>query len=246
MQKYYVIIICLVILLSACAREKPALKIGLNADYPPFEYRQEGVLTGIDIELARKIGTSLGYRIEFVEMEFDELFPALDKGKIDLVISAVTINQRRKQMVDFSIPYFCADQAILAHADGDFTIEDLPDLANYKIGVQNATTGQFFLQYNLVEEDIIPWQNIVPFTNNNLAISALINGEIDLLIMDDSAAVSFSRIKPLKIVHIIKTDEEYGIALPKNSKLKKDIDIALRQILDSDFWISLITEYMGG
>ena len=247
MKKYIYIVFILIIFIAilSCTKSKSVLKVGLKADYPPFEFKKDNVLTGIDVELAKKVGESLGYSIEFVEMEFDELLPALNNKKIDLAVSAITINQQREQIVDFSIPYFFADQALIANEDATYKIDNMEDISEFKIGCQNGTTGQFFLQYNLVEENLMPWQNLIPFNNNNNAISALINEEIDLLIMDDSAADSFSRIKPIKIAHIIKTDEKYGIAMRQGYSIKNDINTALKQILNSDFWTSLITDYMG-
>jgi polar amino acid transport system substrate-binding protein len=96
-----------------------------------------------------------------------------------------------------------------------------------------------------VEKDLLSWQNLTSYDNNNQAISALINAQIDLLIMDDSAAKAFSEIKPLKVVHIIRTDEQYGIAMRKGYELKANINTALLQILNSNFWTNTITRYMG-
>lgn len=235
----------MILILVSCTKEKSELRIGLNADYPPFEYKEAEVLTGLDVELAKKVCETLGYKCKFVELEFDELLPALDENKIDLAISAMTINAQREQLVDFSIPYFCADQAFLSLADKEIEINELADISDYQIGVQNGTTGQYYLQYNMVEKDLLSWEKLTPYDNNNQAISALLNKEVDLLIMDDSAAEAFSAIKPLKIIHIVKTYEQYGIAMRKGYENKGIINDALQQILGSSFWNELITQYMG-
>ncbi|MDP8210712.1 MAG: ABC transporter substrate-binding protein [Candidatus Stygibacter australis] len=240
-----VIIVILSIMIFSCGKAKPKLRIGLNADYPPFEFMQDQVLTGLDVEMANKLAESIGYDLEFIRMEFDELLPALLNNRIDLAISAITINPQRQQIVDFSIPYFSADQSLITVEDSPIKIDELTDIAAYKIGFQNGTTGQYFLQFNLVEKDILPWENLTAFDNNNQAISALMNDQIDLLILDDSAAKAFSNIKPLKIVHLIKTDDQYGIAMRKDYELKNDINTALRQIINSNYWTSLITKYLG-
>ena len=240
-----VIFMILGIMILSCGKAKPKLRIGLNADYPPFEFMQDQVLTGLDVEMANKLAESIGYDLEFIRMEFDELLPALLNNRIDLAISAITINPQRQQIVDFSIPYFSADQSLITVEDSPIKIDELTDIAAYKIGFQNGTTGQYFLQFNLVEKDILPWENLTAFDNNNQAISALMNDQIDLLILDDSAAKAFSNIKPLKIVHLIKTDDQYGIAMRKDYELKNDINTALRQIINSNYWTSLITKYLG-
>lgn len=238
-------VLILGILFCSCSPKKQTLKIGLNADYPPFEYKEQDVLSGIDIDLAHRLGESMGYNIEFVEMEFDELLPALNRSRIDLVISAMTINQQRLQIVDFSLPYFSADQALIASESFTNKIDQITDIAEFQIGMQNGTTGQYFLQYNDDLKDIVPWQHLHAFDNNNQAISALMNDEIQLLIMDDSAARAFSQIKPLKIIHLIKTDDQYGIAMRKNYELKQPLNQALNQIINSSYWTNIITQYMG-
>lgn len=240
-----VIFVILSIMILSCGKAKPKLRIGLNADYPPFEFMQDQVLTGLDVEMANKLAEAIGYDLVFIRMEFDELLPALLNNRIDLAISAITINKQRQQIIDFSIPYFSADQSLITVEDSPIKVDQLSDIANYNIGFQNGTTGQYFLQFNLVEKDILPWENLTAFDNNNQAISALMNHEIDMLILDDSAAKCFSNIKPLKIVHLIKTDDQYGIAMRKDYKLKDDINTALRQLINSNYWTSLITKYLG-
>ena len=239
------LIMVLSIMLLSCGKSKPKLRIGLNADYPPFEYMQDQVLTGLDVEMAHKLSTSIGYDLEFIKMEFDELLPSLLDNRIDLAISAITINQQRQQIIDFSIPYFSADQSLITSEDNTLIIDELEDIADHKIGFQNGTTGQYYLQFNLVEKGMISWENLTAFDNNNQAISALMNHQIDLLILDDSAAKAFSKIKPLKIVHLIKTDDQYGIAMRKDYPLKKNINEALTHIINSDYWTSLVTKYLG-
>ncbi|MCF7911868.1 MAG: transporter substrate-binding domain-containing protein [Candidatus Cloacimonetes bacterium] len=239
------VILILSMLIFSCGKSHPKLRIGLNADYPPFEYIQDQVLTGLDVEMSSKLAEFLGYEIEFVKMEFDELIPALLNEKIDLAVSAITINHQRLQIIDFSIPYFSADQSLIASEDKNMKIEALEDISDYTIGFQSGTTGEYFLQYNMVETGILPWENLTAFDNNNQAISALINNQIDLLIMDDSAAKAFAKIKPLKIVHLIKTDEQYGIAMRKDYSLKNDINEALTQIINSNYWTTLVTKYLG-
>jgi polar amino acid transport system substrate-binding protein len=239
------LIIVLSITILSCGKSKPKLRIGLNADYPPFEYMQDQVLTGLDVEMAHKLSKSLGYEIEFVKMEFDELLPSLLDERIDLAISAITINLQRQQIVDFSVPYFSADQSLITSEEKTLRIDELTDIADYKIGFQNGTTGQYFLQFNLVEKGILSWENLTAYDNNNQAISALMNNQIDLLILDDSAAKAFSKIKPLKIVHLIKTDDQYGIAMRKDYPLKANINEALTQIINSNYWTSLVTKYLG-
>ncbi|MCF7920071.1 MAG: transporter substrate-binding domain-containing protein [Candidatus Cloacimonetes bacterium] len=243
--KNVIIFLAVFLILNACTPKPAVLHIGMKADFPPFEYREKSVLTGFDIDLAREIGKKLGYKIQFVEMEFDELLPAVYNNKIDLAISAMTINNQRLELVDFSMPYFSADQVILSRSDCDINIKQDSDLKQFKIGTQNGTTGQYYLQYNLVETGELAWDKLIGFDNNNQALLALLNREIDLIIMDNTAAEAFARIKPLKICYVIPTEEEYGIAMKKDSPLREPVNNALTEIMKSNVWTQMITAYMS-
>jgi len=239
-----IVIVLMVLQVFACTQKTPALRIGIKADFPPFEFKENNILTGFDVDLAKELGNRMGYKITFVEMEFDELLPAIRENKIDLAMSAITINSQRRELVDFSLPYFSADQVILARSDFEINITSEDDLSKFKIGTQNGTTGQYYLQYNLVDTDKLPWDQLISFDNNDKAISALINKDIDLIIMDNTAAEAFCCIKPFKICYTIPTEEKYGIALKKGSHLKTSINTALTEIMKSRLWNQMITAYM--
>lgn len=82
-----------------------AVKVGINAEYEPFEYYQDGELKGFDIELMNLIGEKIGRKIEFVNMDFDMLLPAVASEKVDCAISAITVTKEREKVIDFSRKY---------------------------------------------------------------------------------------------------------------------------------------------
>lgn len=246
MKKISIYLILIIFLaLTGCAEKQQILNVGIKPDFPPFEYKEADVLTGFDVDLMREIGKRTGYKIRFVEMEFDQLLPSVNDGKIDLAISAITINQQREELVDFSVPYFNADQVIIKKQEREITIGNDADLSNYKIATQNGTTGQYYLQYNLVENGELPWDHLVAFETNNQALSAMLNDKVDLVIMDDSAAQAFCNIKPVSICYHIITNEEYGIAMKKGCQLKDKINTSLTDLMNSSYWTEMITDYMG-
>ena len=89
--------------------QKSKIKVGINAQLPPFEYYDEnGDLYGFDIDLMNYIGEKTGLEIEFVDMEFDALIPAVINGKVECAISAISITEERNSVIDYSIPYLSA------------------------------------------------------------------------------------------------------------------------------------------
>jgi len=90
------------------AAAETVLRVGTDADYPPFEYYQEAskAFTGFDIELMQGVAQEMGYsRVEFVNLDFGKLLPALDNKQVDAVISCITVTDDRRKTADFTEPY---------------------------------------------------------------------------------------------------------------------------------------------
>lgn len=90
----------------------PAIKLGTNAAFKPFEY-VEGSIVGFDISMGQKIAEVAGAKLEVVDMQFDSLIPALQAGAIDFIAAGMSVTEERKQNVDFSEPYFASEQVII-------------------------------------------------------------------------------------------------------------------------------------
>ena len=92
------------------AREvKGIIKVGTSADFPPFEYMENDKMLGFDIDLMNYIAARIGYGVEFVNMPFDKLIPAVVNGEVDCAISAITATDERESVVDFTRPYLTAN-----------------------------------------------------------------------------------------------------------------------------------------
>ena len=97
------IISVLLVVLSANVVMAKTYIVGTSADFPPFEYVEEGEYVGFDIELIKEIGKLKGFEVEVKDLSFDSLIPALKTGNIDIIIAAMTITEERQQVVDLSI-----------------------------------------------------------------------------------------------------------------------------------------------
>lgn len=229
------------LLLAAFAFSK-TITVGTSADFPPFEYIENGRFVGFDMDLMREIAKIAGFELKFVDMSFDSLIPALRAGQIDVVAAAMTITEERKQVVDFSIPYWTADQSVIVRADSNLTITVL--FGKYKIGVQTGTTGDLWCTDELVSKGILPERNLKRYDTFILALSDLLNGNIDAIVLDSPVASRFAATKPVKVVGIIVTGEQYGIAVRKgNKELLNAINNALKQIIESGKMSELIDKY---
>ena len=92
--------------LSCSPKQKKILRVGTDAENPPFNYLEGNEFKGIDIEICKRIAKKLNMQLQISKFEFDDLFSALAQNKIDIAASSITITEKRKQTVDFTEPYF--------------------------------------------------------------------------------------------------------------------------------------------
>src|SRR5215216_4062104 len=115
------------------------ITVASNIAYPPFESSPKGEPRGFDIDLMNEIGKRAGFEVEYENVRFDTILRGLDTDLFDAAISAMTITEEREQQIDFSDPYFNADQSLLVPSDSE--IKSTEDLADATVGVQLGTTG---------------------------------------------------------------------------------------------------------
>jgi polar amino acid transport system substrate-binding protein len=239
------LVVILVAGISGCGKKKPAvLRIGTNAEYPPFESKEGENFVGVDMDLARQIANKLDMEFQITDMDFDTLIPSLGSNKIDLALSAITITDERKAQVDFSQPYYVANQVIIAAPNSKAKLDRIENIGKFKVGAQNGTTGQIYLTENYIDKKLMPKDNLKKYPTNIEAITDLLNGNVDFVIIDDSAAQGYMKLKPITIVQKIETNENYGIAMPKGGAMNEKINTALKELLDSGEVLSIIQTHI--
>jgi polar amino acid transport system substrate-binding protein len=214
--------------------------MGTNAEFPPFEYRNDkGEVDGFDAAMAKEIAKELGVELKIEDMAFDSLLNALASGKIDFVAAGMSVTEERLENADFSEAYYTASQKIIVKKDND-TIKGKADLEGKKIGVQEGTTGD-------LEASKINNVQVSRFKKGIDAVMDLKNGKIDAVVIDASPAEVFvSKNDDLKILEEDLTEEEYAIAVRKGDKELLDvINKVIKNLKDSGKYDELVTQYIG-
>ena len=240
--KSIVVLVIVSLALTACGPRLGTVKIGMNAEYPPFEFVDDaGNITGFVVELMTAIAEEASFEFELVNTRWDGIFVALASGEFDAVISAATITEERAQTVDFSDPYFEAGQVIAVRADNT-DINGPADLAGKKAGVQLGTTGDIWLSEKTDAE-------VIRYDENTLAFQALANGDVDAAVADSPTAIDIVQANPemrLKVVDGVFTEEQYGIAVNKdNQKLLEAINKGLAAVKASGKYDEIHEKYLG-
>lgn len=208
-------------------------------EYPPFEYNDHGDIKGFDIELGLLIAKKLGREARFNAMQFSSILPALTTGQVDAAISTITITEQRKENFDFTEPYYFESMAAVFPEKNP--IREVKDLAGKKIAVQLGSTMEIWLKKN------VPNAHLLVMDNNNQTIAALKAGHVDLVLLDGVQGDVFSQKNPgLSFAIIAKSEEGYGIALKKNSKLTKKINQILHELEASGALSALKKKWLEG
>lgn len=198
------------------------LVIGTDATYPPLEFLKDGKFAGFDIDLGNAVAREMGRRPRWVNCGFDGIFAALQSGKFDLVISAVTITEDRSRSLGFSLPYYTAGQALACRKNGS-RYETLEQLKDRMVGIQINTTAREVLRKR-------PGVNIREYNSIDLALLDLQNGNLDA-VMTDAPVLKWMLHRgygQLALSGSLFTEEHYGIATRKeDAALLREVNRAL-------------------
>jgi ABC-type amino acid transport substrate-binding protein len=219
------------------------ITVASDIAYPPFEFEKNGEPVGFDIDLMREIGKRAGFTPEFQNVTFDGIIPGLGNNLYDAGISAFTITEAREKKVDFSEPYFNADQSLLVQSDSP--IKSVDDIGDGTVGVQLGTTGELkakeFKQQGKITGEVRSFDTITD------AFSALENGQLDAIINDLPVSLDKANQSDgaLEVVQNIPTGEQYGIAFPTDSELVEPVNKALEEIKKDGTYAEIYEKWLG-
>lgn len=218
----------LIVLTAACGASKTekVYVIGTNAEYPPFEYLEDGKVCGLDADIIAAIAQKLNIQYKWSNTNFDGLIPALQTKKMDAVIAGMSITPERAKAVNFSIPYLSSNVAFIANKSKP--INGIEDLENKNYGAELGTTKEAAARK-------IKGATVTPFSSNTGALVALKSGKIDGIVLDESVAVKFVENNPELMLVGALEGEPKAIAFNKDdTELMEKFNKALQELIDDD------------
>ena len=225
--------------------EEGKLHMSTNAQFPPYEMTtDDGGFEGIDVEIAGAIAEKLGLELVVDDMAFNAALTAAQTGQSDMVMAGVTVNEDRLAVMDFSDTYATGVQVVIVKEDSP--IQTIDDLANAEmIGCQADTTGYIYCSYP-PEEGGYGEDHVTAYDNGALAVMALVNGQVDAVVIDNAPAQEFVKANEgLKILDTEFAVEDYAIGFAKgNTALKDAVNAALKELIDDGTVQSIIDKYI--
>ena len=224
MRKFYSLFLVLVIGISITGLSQSTLnkivknselRIGMSGNQPPFSAQSKvGGLIGYEVDLAEMLAKAMGVELKIVEIPFPELLPALEAGKIDAVMSGMTITIERNLKVAFVGPYVLSGKSILTKSTSSLataTNAQAINQASTKLVTLKASTSQRFVELN------IPDANLTLVDDYDEGVELVMNDQADAMVADFSiCAVSVLRYPEHSLTTLNEplTIEPIGMALP--------------------------------
>ncbi|GAB6097349.1 basic amino acid ABC transporter substrate-binding protein [Desulfatiferula olefinivorans] len=227
--KLMTVLVLFLIPMAAWALEDELIvTVASDATWPPMEMLNENKhLVGFDIDFMNAVAQEAGFKVLIENTAWDGIFAGVASGKYDAIISSVTIDEKRKKMVDFSDPYINAGQVLVVPAAS--TAKVLADLKGKPVGAQIGTTGAF--EINKVEGVVLK-----AYDELGLAFEDMLAGRIDGIVCDTPIAANYALQKEeykgkFKIAGEPFTEEYYGIVVKKgNTKLLELINTGIKAV----------------
>lgn len=256
MRKFLIVLAAFAVIAAACAEDEPTttgttpaadpcnpppLKtagvLNVAAEHPyyePFLIGEQASPTGFEADVINDIASRMGVdTVQWTNIAFDQLYAPGAKNW-DLGVSEITITEERDAAVDFSEPYFTANQGILVRADSQYasatTVDEIRDA---KFGAEAGTTGLDYLADN-----VQPTQDVSQFDTTDVAAQALKTGTIDIQVIDVPIAIGIrdgSEDVELQVIGQFITNENYGLTFEEGSELKACVDEAIVAMTDDGF-----------
>ena len=219
--------------------EEGKLIMSTNAAFPPYEMvADDGSFEGIDVEVCGAIAEKLGLELVVDDMDFDAALLAVQQNKSDVVMAGVTVTEDRMMVMNFSDSYATGVQVIIVAEGSDVTIDNLGEKM---IGTQRATTGNIYATDDYGED------HVTAYDNGASAVQALMNGQVDCVIIDSAPAQAFVDANPgLAILDTEYGTENYAIGINKdNTALVEAINGALAELIADGTVQSIVDKYIS-
>ena len=185
---------------------KDQLVVATSTGFEPFEMVENGKFFGIDLEIAAGLAEYLGKELVIEDMQFEAVVTSVQQGLCDIGMAGLTITPARQEVVTFSDSYYSANQNLVVPGDcTDFdeckTKEDVEKILkskkDAKIGCQRGTTGAIYIDGDADDPDGYGFEGLpatkMEYDYAALAFTAMINGEVDYVIVDDAPANAIAK-----------------------------------------------------
>ena len=219
------------------------LTMSTNAAFPPYESTDDsGNVVGIDADIAAAIAEKLGLKLQIDDMDFDSALVAVQNDAADVVLAGLSYSEERDEVLDFTDSYATGVQVVIVKEGSDVTMDNLGEKM---IGTQRGTTGYIYAS-DTPENGGYGEDHVSAYDNGATAVQALVNGQVDAVIIDEAPAKEFvAANEGLTILPGNWVEEKYCAAVNEgNTALQNAINTALNELMDDGTVQEILDKYI--
>ncbi len=218
------------------------LNVASYPNNPPFEFKAEsGNFEGFEVDIVTEAAKRIGMTVNIEGYDFQPLFAATSSGRVDVAISSITITPERLGSQSFTQPYYDSDMGVAATTAGG--VKGLADLKGKVIGVLSGSTGEKWANDNKAAQG---FGEIKGYNTQQEVLLDLAAGRVDGVVSDvPGMEYAFTKMQGLAVVERIKTGEQYGLMVTKDSPLVEKLNGALSEMKNDGTLQSIHKKWFG-
>jgi polar amino acid transport system substrate-binding protein len=232
---------------TASAQAQETYTVGVEASFPPWAYVEGGEFKGIAIDAMEAIADEAGFEIEFQDMPFPSLIPALAAEKIDILATGLTVTEERSQNIDFTIPWWETNDVVLVPKDSELNVFTAV-CCGARVGVQGGSSQQAWMEENVVNSSDIDVE-LAKYNNYVTAVDDMAIGRISSVIVDDTSGQEYINAgKPVKMAGKIYIRAPLALAVSKDDpqEILGDLNQGILAIYEAGVWGEIVDKHIPG
>ncbi len=241
MKRLHTLLIGLLLMAVVPLAQADRLTVAIPSSFVPFMFQEDGEWTGFEVELWEAIAEENDWEFEYNTMNFSGIITALQTGRVDAAIAAITITSEREETMDFSHAYYDSGLMLMVRADND-EIQSIDDLAGKRLAVTTGTTSDDFAENNL------PDTELTRFSRAEQAYLEVRSGRVDAALHDTPNVLYYIETAgdgDVKAVGENLEAQSYAMAFPRDGELRNAVNVTLLAMMEDGRYAELYERWFG-
>ena len=226
--------LAILLILGACSKEEQSniIKVAVSPAIPPMLFEKDGKYTGMDLEIFEGYCKSRGCTFKMTAYDWLGMLGAVTSGQADVAFSGISITDKRKEVMDFSNPYFTSTWQLIGLTNRNIKITDLSQFKKYTIGYPRGSVFDDYVKTVLQPKGYYTVDQVKLYPSPAEALIALQNGNVDLVFVDSVMLVNYQKSLnlPVSSSYQVVGFDNLGFAFKKDSKLRDDFNLYLSEL----------------
>lgn len=232
--RFIVFVLASAFILSSCSKEEPSkiIQVAVSPTVPPFLFQKDGKYIGIDHELFEGYCQSRNCTFKMTAYDWLGMLGAVSSGQAAVAFSGISITDKRKEVMDFSMPYVTSTWELIGLKNRNIKITDLSQLKKYTIAYPTGTVFDDYIKTVLQPNDYYSIDQVKLYPSYAETMLALQNSTVDLVFVDSAMLANYQTALnlPVSSSYQIVGFDKLGFAFKKGLKLREDFNLYLTEL----------------